>query len=162
MATRRTQQRPRPTSTSRTRPCSTSCGASTPRQQRSTVQAEASQATARRPTTTSCPTSRWPPPASPSSSTTLALLAWCAASSACSAMSRMPSTTAWRTATASMTLSRPPRSSLVRHRHPEDRKSTRLNSSHVEISYAVFCLKKKKKKKVLYSHYKKEKKKQKL
>src|SRR5690349_23659234 len=27
----------------------------------------------------------------------------------------------------------------------EDRKSTRLNSSHVEISYAVFCLKKKKK-----------------
>src|SRR5690349_22691021 len=31
-------------------------------------------------------------------------------------------------------------------RHPRllDRKSTRLNSSHVEISYAVFCLKKKK------------------
>src|SRR5437868_10490101 len=28
---------------------------------------------------------------------------------------------------------------------PEDRKSTRLNSSHVSISYAVFCLKKKKK-----------------
>src|SRR5204863_3195168 len=28
----------------------------------------------------------------------------------------------------------------------QDRKSTRLNSSHVEISYAVFCLKKKKKK----------------
>src|SRR5690349_23161614 len=28
-----------------------------------------------------------------------------------------------------------------------DRKSTRLNSSHVEISYAVFCLKKKKEKK---------------
>src|SRR5438874_6813681 len=28
---------------------------------------------------------------------------------------------------------------------PIDRKSTRLNSSHVEISYAVFCLKKKKK-----------------
>src|SRR5437868_10410606 len=27
-----------------------------------------------------------------------------------------------------------------------DRKSTRLNSSHVSISYAVFCLKKKKKK----------------
>src|SRR2546426_6337726 len=32
-------------------------------------------------------------------------------------------------------------------RHPElDRKSTRLNSSHLVISYAVFCLKKKKKK----------------
>src|SRR5690554_7691826 len=28
---------------------------------------------------------------------------------------------------------------------PPDRKSTRLNSSHVRISYAVFCLKKKKK-----------------
>src|SRR5690606_40151906 len=27
---------------------------------------------------------------------------------------------------------------------PQDRKSTRLNSSHVKISYAVFCLKKKK------------------
>src|SRR5690606_42013612 len=30
---------------------------------------------------------------------------------------------------------------------PEDRKSTRLNSSHVKISYAVFCLKKKNNKK---------------
>src|SRR3989442_11425994 len=29
-----------------------------------------------------------------------------------------------------------------------DRKSTRLNSSHVRISYAVFCLKKKKKKQI--------------
>src|SRR5947207_7505233 len=29
-----------------------------------------------------------------------------------------------------------------------DRKSTRLNSSHTVISYAVFCLKKKKKKKI--------------
>src|SRR3989442_5092984 len=28
--------------------------------------------------------------------------------------------------------------------YPRDRKSTRLNSSHVRISYAVFCLKKKK------------------
>src|SRR5436309_9712138 len=32
----------------------------------------------------------------------------------------------------------------------QDRKSTRLNSSHVKISYAVFCLKKKKKKKIQY------------
>src|SRR5687768_17920623 len=31
------------------------------------------------------------------------------------------------------------------HKIPEDRKSTRLNSSHGYISYAVFCLKKKKK-----------------
>src|SRR5438445_9129933 len=30
-----------------------------------------------------------------------------------------------------------------------DRKSTRLNSSHANISYAVFCLKKKKKKKII-------------
>src|SRR3712207_7495249 len=29
--------------------------------------------------------------------------------------------------------------------HPGDRKSTRLNSSHANISYAVFCLKKKNK-----------------
>src|SRR2546430_6233147 len=35
-----------------------------------------------------------------------------------------------------------------------DRKSTRLNSSHSQISYAVFCLKKKKKSDfVTYSHY---------
>src|SRR2546426_5475810 len=33
-----------------------------------------------------------------------------------------------------------------------DRKSTRLNSSHLVISYAVFCLKKKKKKKGTKSH----------
>src|SRR5690625_7029249 len=32
------------------------------------------------------------------------------------------------------------------HRDEEDRKSIRLNSSHVAISYAVFCLKKKTKK----------------
>src|SRR5256885_12038368 len=29
------------------------------------------------------------------------------------------------------------------HPHAQDRKSTRLNSSHLVISYAVFCLKKK-------------------
>src|SRR3712207_7617086 len=46
----------------------------------------------------------------------------------------------------------PPRIPLVYERspscrlsHPSDRKSTRLNSSHANISYAVFCLKKKKK-----------------
>src|SRR3712207_8623305 len=32
-----------------------------------------------------------------------------------------------------------------------DRKSTRLNSSHANISYAVFCLKKKKKKNITYT-----------
>ena len=34
----------------------------------------------------------------------------------------------------------------------EDRKSTRLNSSHVVISYAVFCLKKKKNKEIGRAH----------
>src|SRR5690242_10046686 len=37
-----------------------------------------------------------------------------------------------------------------------DRKSTRLNSSHMSISYAVFCLKKKKKKKKKYNITKKK------
>src|SRR2546430_11586833 len=32
---------------------------------------------------------------------------------------------------------------LLRRRAQQDRKSTRLNSSHSQISYAVFCLKKK-------------------
>src|SRR5256885_13305441 len=35
------------------------------------------------------------------------------------------------------------------HSSPRDRKSTRLNSSHLVISYAVFCLKKKKEDKTL-------------
>src|SRR5688572_31524990 len=40
----------------------------------------------------------------------------------------------------------------------EDRKSTRLNSSHSQISYAVFCLKKKKKnKQKMYNSIHKEK-----
>src|SRR5438309_11272019 len=43
---------------------------------------------------------------------------------------------------------RQPGISRARRHHgaPGDRKSTRLNSSHSSISYAVFCLKKKKKK----------------
>src|SRR2546427_8943991 len=36
--------------------------------------------------------------------------------------------------------------------HWQDRKSTRLNSSHSQISYAVFCLKKKKRKKEAQAH----------
>src|SRR2546430_11416158 len=35
---------------------------------------------------------------------------------------------------------------------PLDRKSTRLNSSHSQISYAVFCLKKKKQKEYMLSY----------
>src|SRR6478672_13336922 len=40
--------------------------------------------------------------------------------------------------------SRRPRPPSRGTRHVRDRKSTRLNSSHDQISYAVFCLKKKK------------------
>src|SRR3712207_7577220 len=40
---------------------------------------------------------------------------------------------------------------LAAHRHGgRDRKSTRLNSSHANISYAVFCLKKKKQNRVYF------------
>src|SRR5215217_8728086 len=49
---------------------------------------------------------------------------------------------------------------LPRRRAPSpDRKSTRLNSSHANISYAVFCLKKKKKTKLLNPFKKKKNKK---
>src|SRR5437588_9318799 len=53
-----------------------------------------------------------------------------------------------------------PRSAGADHpspRGPGDRKSTRLNSSHTVISYAVFCLKKKKKQKQKRDLYKKHK-----
>src|SRR5256885_7010996 len=57
---------------------------------------------------------------------------------------------AWRTGSVLLSMHR---SEIPRQRHQwpgrrvlrEDRKSTRLNSSHLVISYAVFCLKKKKK-----------------
>src|SRR6266511_690124 len=51
----------------------------------------------------------------------------------------------------------PPRRCGWRPWRCRDRKSTRLNSSHVKISYAVFCLKKKKKK--YYTLYSKNNKK---
>src|SRR2546429_4545020 len=47
--------------------------------------------------------------------------------------------------------SRAPRTRVVLNRLDLDRKSTRLNSSHGYISYAVFCLKKKKTKNLLNS-----------
>src|SRR6266481_8218276 len=66
------------------------------------------------------------------------------------------------------TLFRFPRCPAPRHARPwassrsgrGDRKSTRLNSSHSSISYAVFCLKKKKKKpkKILHRKNKNQKK----
>src|SRR3712207_4449092 len=49
---------------------------------------------------------------------------------------------------AAMTCTLPPWAAcLPDHHRSTDRKSTRLNSSHANISYAVFCLKKKKKNK---------------
>src|SRR5258708_7995855 len=52
-----------------------------------------------------------------------------------------------RRAKPSSARSRKPLVELVRREERQDRKSTRLNSSHQIISYAVFCLKKKKNKK---------------
>src|SRR3712207_7754494 len=43
------------------------------------------------------------------------------------------------------------RAGASRHPHRPDRKSTRLNSSHANISYAVFCLKKKHRKPTLHT-----------
>src|SRR5438105_12449594 len=48
---------------------------------------------------------------------------------------------------------RAPRGEGAAHAARLDRKSTRLNSSHEWISYAVFCLKKKKKKKQSTKHH---------
>src|SRR2546427_8947841 len=45
----------------------------------------------------------------------------------------------------------PLRKNLFRVRQEPDRKSTLLSSSHSQISYAVFCLKKKKKKNKIYN-----------
>src|SRR2546429_9813322 len=68
-----------------------------------------------------------------------------------------PYTTLFRSHTRAQQVGRPPprpgagadepvafRASARHHEHEQDRKSTRLNSSHGYISYAVFCLKKKK------------------
>src|SRR5205809_4893909 len=67
-----------------------------------------------------------------------------------------PYTTLFRSRSRSSTgrSTSPERRAPRRGRSP-DRKSTRLNSSHGYISYAVFCLKKKKKKKNKNTTYKK-------
>src|SRR5688572_32707735 len=75
-----------------------------------------------------------------------------------SRLQRGPSAASWRTPRASFTCCRTITFSRTRMAPRKatsffsldqliDRKSTRLNSSHSQISYAVFCLKKKKKKK---------------
>src|SRR5207249_10869951 len=61
---------------------------------------------------------------------------------------RLPATAPWanswaRPARLAPTATRPPYLNVSSSPPPTDRKSTRLNSSHVSISYAVFCLKKK-------------------
>src|SRR5215218_1642145 len=55
-----------------------------------------------------------------------------------------PYTTLFRSLGRGRSGGRPPRRRPWRSWPPSDRKSTRLNSSHTVISYAVFCLKKKK------------------
>src|SRR5574342_884409 len=56
-----------------------------------------------------------------------------------------PYTTLFRSRIPRCSRYRRTRARNVHTSRPEDRKSTRLNSSHHRISYAVFCLKKKKK-----------------
>src|SRR5690349_24170147 len=75
---------------------------------------------------------------------------WWAKKARCSPSTSSPK--CWRCSTSALKPRKKTTSkqSLVKstiRNYPRDRKSTRLNSSHVEISYAVFCLKKKKKKK---------------
>src|SRR5258707_8696413 len=63
-----------------------------------------------------------------------------------------PYTTLFRSPLLPVTVVIPPlteRPTLAEERPYIDRKSTRLNSSHANISYAVFCLKKKKTKTIL-------------
>src|SRR5712664_4323963 len=58
-----------------------------------------------------------------------------------------PYTTLFRSLSSQCSAARQPTTSLPTHLDERDRKSTRLNSSHDQISYAVFCLTKKKTKK---------------
>src|SRR5688572_32510785 len=79
-----------------------------------------------------------------------ALPIWCRSASAHSRTAPTRSPAGSRGAgrgTAPRTRSRRPAARRSRSPAPADRKSTRLNSSHSQISYAVFCLKKKNKKK---------------
>src|SRR5690606_39765918 len=90
---------------------------------------------------------RTPPPAASAPPPTPATAAYCGHTppGECCSSTRPPHRTCPESPTWPATPSWP-------HAYPmpgrasEDRKSTRLNSSHVKISYAVFCLKKKKKK----------------
>src|SRR6476660_10385398 len=72
-----------------------------------------------------------------------------------------PYTTLFRSATRLPQLQRRRPADGLADRRAADRKSTRLNSSHQIISYAVFCLKKKKKYKNGYNTNKKKRNKKK-
>src|SRR5207302_9740823 len=97
------------------------------------------------------------PPALPPLSLHDALPIWPTASSTCRRVLRVTSTkrlpisitadSAWvmTSLTCWSTSSNCSLEKVDQHVSEVDRKSTRLNSSHVKISYAVFCLKKKKK-----------------
>src|SRR5438270_9830908 len=52
-----------------------------------------------------------------------------------------------------MLLSEQPKTAWATSASSRDRKSTRLNSSHSQISYAVFCLKKKKKQPMCHQQF---------
>src|SRR5256886_13216651 len=78
-------------------------------------------------------------PSSPTAATERSMLA-----STCSDSSVIPHRAVSNSTPASRSTS--PAASVAPARSARDRKSTRLNSSHSQISYAVFCLKKKKQK----------------
>src|SRR5438270_1679117 len=67
-----------------------------------------------------------------------------------------PYTTLFRSRPRDASQPRRPLTSPWLRRRARDRKSTRLNSSHSQISYAVFCLKKKKKKHIAVFQYDKQ------
>src|SRR5207302_5223301 len=89
---------------------------------------------------------RAPPPLPTRRSSDLAMSTRATATATCSSAeehhSRSPIPTLSGSTCPSSALSRVRK--LPSRRLPKDRKSTRLNSSHVKISYAVFCLKEKK------------------
>src|SRR6266498_1042313 len=88
-------------------------------------------------------------PAGPSSFERVRVRPWSDALAA--AYGPVPGTPSTATPEETLTIRPQPRARI-------DRKSTRLNSSHVRISYAVFCLKKKKNRNLLTANLQKEQK----
>src|SRR3712207_8294866 len=91
--------------------------------------------------------SHWPHVSEPETRNPATPPAWTATSSNTAAKVAVRNTSSkWPPTTSLLRLSAAtgPRCSLLITGANKDRKSTRLNSSHANISYAVFCLKKKK------------------